>query len=90
MAIFQSPKRSFEARNLQENRSNSADGAILADFQAPKFEISDPIIASPYPSLSIPPLDPLLPALFCISHDLDSVPGRLDHDPSTAQYSDSL
>ena len=37
LAIFQSPKKSFRGRNLQENPSNSTERAIFAKFQAPKL-----------------------------------------------------
>ena len=43
-------KRFFRGRNLQENPRDSAERAISAKYQAPKFENSEPI----------PPLDSLL------------------------------
>ena len=47
--------------NLQENRQNSAERAIFAKFQAPKFENSEPEKMQFHtPSHSIPPLDSLL------------------------------
>ena len=51
----------FRGRNLQENPCNSAERAILAKFQAPKFENSEPKKMQFHtPSHSIPLLDSLL------------------------------
>ena len=51
----------FRGRNLQENPCNSAERAISAKFQAPKFENSEPEKKQFHtPSHSIPPLDSLL------------------------------
>ena len=48
----------FRGRNLQENPRNSAERAIFAKFQAPKFENSEPEkMQFRTPSHSIPPLD---------------------------------
>ena len=51
----------FGGQNFQENAWNSAEKAILAKFQAPKFENSEPEKMQFHtPSHSMPPLDSLL------------------------------
>ena len=51
----------FRGRDSQENRGISAERAIFAKFQAPKFENSEPEKMQFHtPSHSIPPLDSLL------------------------------
>ena len=51
----------FRGRIFQENPWNSAERAIFAKFQAPKFENSEPEkLQFHTPSHSIPPLDSLL------------------------------
>ena len=51
----------FRGRIFQENPCNSAERAIFAKFQAPKFENSEPEkLQFHTPSHSIPPLDSLL------------------------------
>ena len=55
----------FRGRNFQENAWNSAERAIFAKFQAPKFENSEPEKMQFHtPSHSIPPLDSLLNMVF--------------------------
>ena len=50
MVIFQSPKHFFRGQNLQENHRSCTERALLAKFQAPKFENSEPEKnAIPYP-----------------------------------------
>ena len=62
MAIFQSPKNIFQSPKFPGKIPEiSAERAIFAKFQAPKFEISEPEkIQFHTPSHSIPPLDSLL------------------------------
>ena len=51
----------FRGRNFQQNPGISAERAIFAKFQAPKFENSEPEKTQFYtPNHSIPPLDSLL------------------------------
>ena len=58
MVIFQSLKNIFQRPNFP---GNSAERAIFAKFQAPKFENSEPEkLQFHTPSHSIPPLDSLL------------------------------
>ena len=60
----------FRGRNFQENPWISAERAIFAKFQAPKFENSEPEKMQFHtPSRSIPPLDSLLPV-----HPLHTIP----------------
>ena len=64
----------FRGRIFQENPWNSAERAIFAKFQAPKFENSEPEkLQFHTPSHSIPPLDSLLKKeVWCIPKSLFS------------------